>query len=165
MPKRAAKPKVVIAKTVVLSETRIIRLTDDGIVIEDTSNGKNAAVSFEKLAKVVAAFDKIDEGVQKLEDSQQIEFWTHVGDNWFVSLKTDYKCVDIRKWYVNNVGETRPTRTGISLRLYEWQKFKEAVQQIRPDLFATQHQVTTQGLLMLTMVIILLLQLTSTFIS
>ena len=48
-----------------------------------------------------------------------------------MSVNSGFKCVDIRKFYKALDGTIKPTRTGIALRLDEWERFKQIVREIK----------------------------------
>jgi Transcriptional Coactivator p15 (PC4) len=85
---------------------------------------------------------EIDSSVQLLKDNQYVKLRQHIGGSWYVSVTTGYWCVDLRKFYLpDGQDEVRPTRTGIALRLREWNELKLAAESIRsayPSIAATK---------------------------
>jgi len=73
-----------------------------------------------------------------LEGQEDVKYRHHLGGAVYVSVTTGYRCVDFRKFFVPD-GETepKPTRTGIALRLREWEQMPQLIQKINdknPDL-------------------------------
>ena len=56
-----------------------------------------------------------------------VAFNLHLGENKYVTVPSGVICVDIRQWYVNRQNVTRPVRTGIGLRISEWEKMVELI--------------------------------------
>jgi Transcriptional Coactivator p15 (PC4) len=123
-----------------LSNGRTVRLTNTMVVFEDEISDKYAAVNFQKFVKVMAASDEIDAAVEQIRAFEEIEMKHHVGGNWFVSVGSGVRCVDLRKWFFDERGDLRPGRIGMGLRLSDWQQLKEHYSKMleaRPDLAAT----------------------------
>jgi hypothetical protein len=121
-----------------LSEGRSIRVTTNLIVLEDEVQGKFVSINFQKLSKIMEAVDEVDEAIQKMKSYEDSNLRIDIGGNWYLTMTTGVKCVDIRRWFP--VGENfRPSRNGIALRLGEWQLFKvrvKTIHQLRPDIAA-----------------------------
>jgi len=72
----------------------------------------------------------VNEQVKKvLRGNDSIDFHHHIGGGLYVSVNSDYKRVDIRKFYKpngqcnvddNDEKDVKPTRVGVSLKLDEW---------------------------------------------
>ena len=82
-------------------------------------------------ARFCQLLDDIDEKVKDLRVGKPVQYRSHVGGGYFVSVTKGYKCVDFRKFYLPE-GETeeRPTRRGIALRLREWDAMRGIIQSI-----------------------------------
>ena len=65
-------------------------------------------------------FADIQEGVDKLQNKEHIKFFTHLGAGFYVSVKSGFKCVDIRRFRRAKNEQLLPTIDGLSLRLCEW---------------------------------------------
>ena len=59
---------------------------------------------------------------------------TRRSDAWHVSLTKNFRCVDLRKFFIPP-GQSmwKPTKTGIALRLNEWPTFKQAIDKLHRD--------------------------------
>ena len=62
-----------------------------------------------------------------LRGEETVAYRRHIGGGFYVSVKSGYACVDIRKYYKTYDDEDeekaiKPTKTGISLRCEEWAK-------------------------------------------
>lgn len=104
---------------------------DEIRLFEDGSN-KVATFSYQRWSHLTEYFDTIDDCVAKLVLGQQeVKLQTHIGGGWYVSVTSGFRCVDIRQFYnLPGVGE-RPTKTGIALRLFEWDRLKAVAKEIR----------------------------------
>lgn len=121
-----------------LSEGRSIRVTTNLIVLEDEVRVKFVSFNFQKLSKIMAAVDEVDGAIEKMKNYEDCNLRINIGGNWYLTITTGVKCVDIRRWFL--VGENyRPSRNGMALRLAEWQVFKcqvKTIHQYRPDIAA-----------------------------
>lgn len=120
---------------------RYVVVDNGNIHIVEESTGKGAQFTEARWVHFVSLFDDIDAAVDQLRKKE----WTgnvriHAGGGWYVSVSSGFYCVDVRKFY-EKAGEIKPSRQGIALRLDEWAKLKDVVQQIfvnHPDLRATE---------------------------
>jgi len=72
--------------------------------------------------------DDVDEQVdieakELICKTRPVAFCTHIGDNYYVSVKDDWNLVDLRRYYVPyglSSEHVHPTRSGLSHRLDEW---------------------------------------------
>lgn len=125
------KVKVNFHSSLRLSDTRCMSLTKEELVLIDEPTAKHVTFNLQKFIKIVANLPTITSELQKLKNNEPVSYWTHIGGNWYVSLNNGYKCVNIRKWFRAKDGLMKPTRTGISLRLREWEQFKENIESLR----------------------------------
>ena len=55
------------------------------------------------------------------EGGRELQLRRHLGCGWYVTVKSNFACVNIRKyWIPNGEKEEVPSRFGIALRLPEW---------------------------------------------
>jgi len=67
----------------------------------------------------------VDEAINKYQKGENVDLRIHLGRNYYVSLKTGYSLIHIRRWFLpENEEEVRPTRTGIALNFTQWEKLK-----------------------------------------
>jgi hypothetical protein len=77
---------------------------------------------------------EIEESVKKLRNAEFVQYRQHIGAGWFVSVTTGYQCVDIRRFYMPNVGfEEKPSKSGLALRLSEWIDFVAVVRIMKEE--------------------------------
>src|ERR1700690_1685700 len=86
-------------------------------------------------AKRFAAFrfrmDEIDERVTDLVEKRGVDAKIHVGGDLFVTIKTGFECVNLRKYfYPPGTQQSVPSRSGIALRLPEWEALKARVTEL-----------------------------------
>jgi hypothetical protein len=68
---------------------------------------------------------EIDSNVRELSGNRDLKYRAHIGGGHYASVTTGFRCVDLRKWYVPyGQTEIRPSKTGIALRLGEWEKLR-----------------------------------------
>ena len=73
----------------------------------------------------------IDQHVDLMMGNQYVMYNHHIGGKWHVSVTTGFKCVDLRQFYFHPTeGFPKPTKTGITLRLFEWEKLKLMIPEI-----------------------------------
>lgn len=101
------------------------------IIIVESGTKKSAEFTCKRWAYFTRSLiPRIDEAVQQLEAGQEIRYQEHVGGKLYVSVTKGFACVDIRHFYWNSLVGPKPTKTGIALRLREWQKLKELIPEI-----------------------------------
>jgi len=68
----------------------------------------------------------IDNAVKKLCADELVNYQTHIGGGYYVSVTSGYKCVDFRKFYMPyDQSEMKPTNKGIALHIDEWIDIKQ----------------------------------------
>ena len=81
-----------------------------------------------RWATFVHTIDDIDKQVQILKDMKSVFYMCHIGGGYYVSVANGFFCVDLRKFYLNkDLDEIRASRSGIALKLKEWDSLKEAI--------------------------------------
>ena len=128
--------KMCIVKDYELSANRFIEIhCDDGVYTVIVSDQNESIYHEAELIGVrwVKFLTYIDEIDTRVKAGCVETFQEHIGGGWYVSLSPGYKCVNIRRWYKNGKGETKPTRHGIALLLPEWEKLKEVLRCIPVD--------------------------------
>src|SRR5258706_581129 len=124
-------------KMYVIGEERILdtRKYDGEHKVSLTQIGteKFARFPLRRWAQFFRSMHVVDESLDALRKGEAVNLQHHVGGKWYVSVTTGFKCVDVRKFYWHPVMGLKPTREGIALRLAEWEKLKEAVQQMHAD--------------------------------
>lgn len=73
----------------------------------------------------------IDNAVKKLCADELVNYQTHIGGGYYVSVTSGYKCVDFRKFYMPyDQSEMKPTNKGIALHIDEWIDIKPIIESI-----------------------------------
>jgi len=131
-----------------LGPSRNLHVLPDKISIDDTSTGRYLQLNFDRYAKILEAVPEIDEEVRKISDYEEgVNYLLPIGDDHYVSVKSGYRCVDIRRWYRAADDSARPTRIGMPLRLSEWIKFKDCtttIREHRPNIAAWENKVCVE---------------------
>jgi hypothetical protein len=124
-----------------LSDTRVMKVTSDAIVLVDEARDKFTVLNFQKFVKILLNITEIDNAIVKLKNYEPVNERFEIGGNWAVKITGGISCVDIRRWYYEGQDQTpHPTRDGFSLRLAEWNMFKKhiaTIQTHRADIAAT----------------------------
>ena len=109
-----------------VSDKRYVVVKKDEIRLFEDGSHRQATFTYPRWSWFVQQFGEIDDALDKLVKSEtDVKARIHVGGGWFVSVTSGYPCVDVRKFYVAVGGVTKPTRTGIAIRLSEWDRVKE----------------------------------------
>ena len=115
-----------------VSEKRYIVVKKNEIKLFEDGTSKAATFILSRWAQFVENFAEIDDAVTKLMKGEtDVKLQMHIGGAWFVSVTSGFRCVDVRKFYVTPGGETKATRTGIAIRLSEWDRVKDIAGEIK----------------------------------
>jgi len=90
-------------------------------------------VSFNKRrwATFTSHLDEIERKVELLKAKHPVDYSQHIGGGYYVTVMKDIKCVNIRRyWRPINLKKEVPTRTGIALRLGEWDTLLATIEQL-----------------------------------
>ncbi len=124
-----------------LGDTRDIELSLESCKFIDHVSKNTTEISIQKFVKILQHIDEIDKQVWRIKNDLDTNYLQHIGGKWHVSLGNKYRCVSIRRWFKNEKNVKTPTREGISLRFYEWYRFKENLEHMArelPDVFSTK---------------------------
>jgi hypothetical protein len=79
-----------------------------------------------RLAAFRVKLSEIEEGVKLLRAGKPVNLKIHIGGLVYVTIQSGYFIVNIRKYFIpeNQIDEI-PTRSGIALKLNEWDKLKQ----------------------------------------
>ena len=84
-----------------------------------------------RWATFVKYLDEIDEAVRLLKDQKSVDYSQHLGGILYVTVSTGVKCINIRKFYLPpHCKKEMPTRTGISLRIGEWDTLLDKINEL-----------------------------------
>ena len=92
------------------------------------STKKGIALDLEKWKKACCKQDAIDFVFDEYRAPRLVDYMSHLGRNFFVSVKTDFALVNIRRWFIpDGQQELVATKTGIALNFQQWDKLKDAM--------------------------------------
>lgn len=94
-------------------------------------------VSFTKprWANFVRQINEIDRSVELLKTNQPVDYRHHLGGKYHVSVSKGMQCVNIRRYFrPKNSTKEIPTRSGIALRLDEWEALTNQIEQLHEKL-------------------------------
>lgn len=129
-----------------ISESRSVVVGENNIRLYDTVTKEFADLTFKRWKVLRDEVPDIDAAIRKVVLTRDdVRYRRHLGEAWFVVIKSGVWCVDIRKHYKTEAGKLddhgddviRPTKMGISLQFREWWMLKEAMNAVddaRPDI-------------------------------
>ena len=80
-------------------------------------------LSGEQFKNLLDIINDIDSDVRDFREKKVDSFKFHLGDNVYVSASKDYPVIHVRRYFQNELMPfALPTKTGIPLRLAEWDK-------------------------------------------
>lgn len=128
----------IIMKTYDLGVNRVLEVTRDGdsysIVIKDNVSAAEAVFPKVRWAAFRYLVKDIDVEVTKLKEGKtEFRYSQQYGGGWLVSVTSGIRCVDLRRFFMNEKDEMKPTRHGIGLRLPEWEMLKDVINRMRVD--------------------------------
>lgn len=120
------------AKKYTVGEKRFVVIKKNEIRIFEDGTKKAATFTYPRWSNFSMYFEEIDNAVSKLiKGEEEVKLQLHVGGGWYVSVTTGYRCVDIRKFFRTRDGTNKASRTGIALRLDEWERLKQTAGEIK----------------------------------
>jgi Transcriptional Coactivator p15 (PC4) len=92
---------------------------------------KGICLSISRFASLYASLHDIAEAVKLLRAGSIVQYRLHLGGGVYVNINNDYKCVDIRRFFLPNAesGETA-TKTGIAIRLGEFENWMRVINEL-----------------------------------
>ena len=89
-------------KTFKIGNDRSLKLNkkNDCISIEDKGTKKAAHFTPARWASFLLCLDQIDGQLRRLSEGEDVAYCMHYGGAWHVSLTKDFRCVDLRKFFV-----------------------------------------------------------------
>lgn len=75
--------------------------------------------------------NEITRHVDLMKAEKVVDFSQHLGGKIYVTMKTGVKCIDLRRYFLPPKGtKVLPTRSGIALRLGEWNTLLQAIENL-----------------------------------
>lgn len=78
--------------------------------------------------------DEVTSALEKIVRGEDIDHKTHLGGNVFLSVKSPYRCVNVRKFengqYENNRDNVYATKFGVSLKSMQWNNLKGILDEV-----------------------------------
>lgn len=103
----------------------------------NVENGKSyptkKGVVFNKTrwATFMSHLEDIKRCVDLLKWNEPVDYYQHIGGRYYVSMSKDVRCVHIRRYFMPlNSSKEHPTRSGIALRLDEWDTLMTKIPQL-----------------------------------
>lgn len=112
---------------------------DDVILLKGPN--KSLEFPFRRWKLFADMFGEIDQAISEILKGEQVSLRLHIGGNVFVSISKQWPHVDVRQfWLPKYSADVCPTRTGISLKFYQFYKLKEASISVPDDVEVCFHQ-------------------------
>ena len=93
-------------------------------LMEDKSD-KFVRFPLKRWTQFILSCDLVDDNLKSLETAN---LQWHLGNGIHVCVSAGIKCVDLRRFYWNTtLGQARPTREGLALKLFQYEKLKTAM--------------------------------------
>lgn len=103
----------------------------------EEKNGKKyptkvgAALTPARWNEFVTWLTEIEDSVNKLTAGEDVHYSQHLGGNWYVTINSEYPCVNIRKfWLPDGAERVVATRKGIALRFDEFKVLVQSMDEI-----------------------------------
>jgi len=97
---------------------------------------KGIALDLRRFKSLLLHMVEIREAVSKLISGEKVQERIHLGDAVFASIKSPYRCVQIRRYYSLD-GKELPGQKGIAIKFgNDWANFNEAIDQVEKGLSA-----------------------------
>ena len=86
----------------------------------------------DRFSRLASIADDVDDQIKRLSSSEEFTYRRHLGGGVFVEVKSGKYCINIRRFFMPDGTTTPiPTKVGISLRLSEWDKFKNIIGEVK----------------------------------
>jgi hypothetical protein len=121
-----------MAKKFEFGDRRYVIVKKDEIRLFEDGSPKLALFSYSRWAHFTEYFEQIDDALAKLmKADEHVKLQIHVGGAWYVSVTTGFQCVDVRRFYLALGGEIKPSKTGLAIRLTEWNRVKDIARRLK----------------------------------
>jgi len=124
-------------RTYELGNNRVLKVSKNcqEIIFTDKSTGKYCCFSQSRWATFMLIIDEIEMTLQKvLAGQKDIRYRYHLGAAWHVSVTSGFKCIDFRRFFLPlEQTDIKPTRTGLALRISEWQTLRSVITKLHVD--------------------------------
>ena len=90
---------------------------------DDRDYPTRTGISFTKgrWAMFLNCLEEMEKSVETMRFEQSVEYSKHLGGRYYVSIGKKFKCVSLRRFFLpHNSTKELPTRSGIALRMNEW---------------------------------------------
>ena len=89
---------------------------------------KGIALDLEKWKKLCCKVDFIDGILDEYRDSKTVDYMSHLGRNYYVTVKSGFALVNMRCWFIpDGQEELMATKTGIAHTFQQWENLKDAM--------------------------------------
>lgn len=120
-------------KSYQIGVNRVLEIDDEKVLIKDLHSSAEAVFAWCRWASFVNYIEDVEQQVKRLQGSDEFRYQQRIGGGWKVSVTSGFRCVDFRRFYLNQTGEAKPTKHGIALRLHEWETLKDIISKRLPN--------------------------------
>ena len=103
---------------------------DNEVFIKDLVSMKCAFFTASRWKRFVGIIADIDRHIQLVSVGKTTKYREHIGGTWHVSADSMYPNVNIRRWYEDSMSVLKPSRVGIALSFWNWDKLKNAIDKV-----------------------------------
>jgi len=107
---------------------------DNEVFIKDLVSMKCAFFTASRWKRFVGIITDIDKHVQLASVGKTTKYREHIGGAWHVSVDSMYPNVNIRRWYQDSMAVLKPSRVGIALSFWNWDKLKNAIDKVHDQI-------------------------------
>ena len=107
----------------------------------DEGNGQmyptKKGVSFTKVrwSMFIRRIEDMERIVDLLKANQPVDYYQHIGGRYYVTITKEYRCLNIRRYFMPpNAAKEIPTRSGIALKLTEWDSLLLKIRELQEHL-------------------------------
>lgn len=118
-----------------------VRKYEDGPMEKKIPTKTGATIPIHRLKGFIESIDDTDEAIKKFIQDKSFSFRKEFGANWCVTLEK-YPLINIRRWFrLPSTEEMLPTKSGIALTFFQWNKVKDCMLIIKSDFLTDTQEV------------------------
>ena len=99
------------------------KLLDEKIPTKD-----GISLTLQRCNELYMSLPNVDIAVSEMERNDGTFYRRHLGRNWYLTVQTGFKCVDIRQfWLPEGASEISATRRGVSLSIPQYKELRNGL--------------------------------------
>ena len=115
---------------------RLVVHENNEVFVKDLATKKCAFFTPLRWKRFIGLIADIEEHAQLSLVGKTTHYMQQIGGTWYVSVDSKFLTVDIRQWYEDLRSGTslKPTRVGMALTYFNWEKLKKAVVEVDDEI-------------------------------